>query len=48
MPAQELIVDNGRVAESGSHSELLAQGGLYAHLHALHGSANAAAAPAEA
>jgi len=29
------VIDNGQVAESGSHSELLAQGGIYARLHAL-------------
>ncbi|RYF43528.1 MAG: lipid A export permease/ATP-binding protein MsbA [Comamonadaceae bacterium] len=30
-----VVLDQGRVAESGSHTELLARGGLYAHLHAL-------------
>ena len=30
-----VVLDHGRVAESGSHAELLAHGGLYAHLHAL-------------
>ncbi len=30
-----LVLDRGKLAESGSHSELLAQGGLYARLHAL-------------
>ncbi|GIX22763.1 MAG: hypothetical protein KatS3mg121_1546 [Gammaproteobacteria bacterium] len=30
-----LVVDGGRVVESGSHRELLAQGGQYASLHAL-------------
>ncbi len=29
------VVDQGRVAETGSHAELLAQGGLYARLYAL-------------
>lgn len=33
MDADRIIVlDNGQVAEQGSHTELLAQGGLYAHL----------------
>ncbi len=30
-----VVLDHGRVAESGSHAELLARGGLYARLHAL-------------
>jgi ABC-type multidrug transport system fused ATPase/permease subunit len=29
------VMHHGRVAESGSHSELLARGGLYARLHRL-------------
>ncbi len=33
MDADRIIVlDNGQVAEQGSHVELLARGGLYAHL----------------
>ena len=30
-----LVLDQGRLAESGSHAQLLARGGLYARLHAL-------------
>ena len=30
-----LVLDQGRLVESGSHSQLLARGGLYARLHAL-------------
>jgi ATP-binding cassette subfamily B protein len=32
---QILVMDHGRVAERGSHRELLEQGGLYAHMWAL-------------
>ena len=30
-----LVMEQGRLAEHGTHAELLARGGLYAHLHAL-------------
>ena len=30
-----LVMDAGRLAEQGSHAELLAAGGLYARLHAM-------------
>jgi subfamily B ATP-binding cassette protein MsbA len=29
------VIDNGRIAERGSHAELLARGGMYARLYAL-------------
>jgi ATP-binding cassette subfamily B protein len=29
-----LVLDNGRIAERGTHAQLLSQGGLYAQLHA--------------
>jgi ABC-type multidrug transport system fused ATPase/permease subunit len=28
-----IVLDQGRIAETGSHQELLARGGLYADLH---------------
>jgi subfamily B ATP-binding cassette protein MsbA len=30
---QVLVLDQGRLVEQGTHAQLLAQGGLYAHLH---------------
>src|SRR5690606_13532512 len=29
------VMEKGRVLQAGSHSKLIAEGGLYAHLHAL-------------
>ena len=30
---QVLVLDGGRLVEQGRHEDLLARGGLYAHLH---------------
>jgi subfamily B ATP-binding cassette protein MsbA len=30
-----VVLDQGKLIESGTHGQLLAQGGLYARLHAL-------------
>jgi len=32
---QIILLDNGRIAESGRHQQLLARGGLYERVHAL-------------
>ena len=32
---QVLVLDQGRLVEQGTHAELLAQGGLYSHLHGM-------------
>ena len=41
-----VILQNGQITESGTHAELLAQGGHYAHLHAIQNTAGARLAPA--
>ena len=40
-----LVLDAGRVVEQGTHEELLAQGGLFAHLHSLQFRAEAKSTP---
>ena len=35
-----LAMDNGKIVESGTHADLLAQGGYYHHLHSLQGVSN--------
>jgi ATP-binding cassette subfamily C protein len=42
--AQILVVDAGRIAERGTHTELLAAGGVYAELYREQLAAEAAAA----
>ena len=32
---QVLVMDHGRIVERGTHAQLLAEGGLYAHLHGM-------------
>lgn len=37
---QILVIDNGRIAESGTHEELVRLGGIYAHLNRIQSSAD--------
>ena len=32
---QVLVLDQGKLVEQGTHAQLLARGGLYAHLHSM-------------
>jgi subfamily B ATP-binding cassette protein MsbA len=42
---QVLVLDHGRLVEQGTHAELLARGGLYAHLHRMQFREDADAGP---
>lgn len=45
---QVLVLDHGRLVEQGTHAELLARGGLYAHLHRMQFRESDAAGDAQA